>query len=116
MTRHSSFKVIFLASFLVAVSGCATGVKRGVVAMKISDSQAHVGIGGSEVSVGDHVELYRNACTGTGPGRSGDIRVCKKQSSGHGEITEILNQDYSVVQFPKGTSFTEGDMIEKHSH
>ncbi len=104
--------VLILGSLIFV--GCASGVKRGVVAMKLNDKEAHVGVGSKEVSVGDHVELYRNICTGTG-GKV-DNRTCSKKSFGHGEITNILNDDYAVVKFPDGTDFAEGDTIEKHSH
>lgn len=110
---------IVLVFVVIALSACASGVKRGVVAMKITDTDAHVGVGQDEVKVGDHVELYRNVCTGTNSGGRGDgggTRSCKKESTGHGEVTQILNPDYSVVKFPKGTEFSEGDMIEKHAH
>lgn len=81
--------------------------------MKLSGNEAHVGIGSKEVTVGDHVELYRNQCQGGGE-RSASR--CKKISLGHGEVTEILNEDYTVVRFSEGTQFSEGDMIEKHRH
>ncbi len=103
--------------FVLVISGCASGTKRGSVVMKINDGEAHVGMGEGEVSAGDHVELYRNVCTGTA-GRKGDggDRTCKKEGVGHGEITQVLNKDYSVVKFPSGTQFSEGDTLEKHAH
>ncbi len=111
-------KSVVLASVIFNLTGCASVVKRGVIAMKISNTEAHVGIGQEEVSVGDHVELYRNECTGKGTGRDGGEPTvfCQKISTGHGSVTKIYNQDYSVVKFPSGTKFSEGDMIEKYSH
>lgn len=106
-------KIFIIPLLAVIFSGCATGVKRGVVAMKVNSDEAHVGIGSREVSVGDHVELYRNICKAThatGP------QGCQKKSFGHGEVTELLNEDYAVVKFPAGTDFKEGDTIEKHAH
>ena len=35
---------------------------------------------------------------------------------GHGEISQILNDHYSAVTFPEGTKFSEGDVVEKHTH
>lgn len=117
MKLKTAWPLTGLALGLVLISGCASGVKRGVVAMKISDTEAHVGMGESDLSVGDHVELYRNACTGGLGGRDGGSnRSCRKEPMGHGEVSRILNPDYSVVQFPAGTKFSEGDMVEKHGH
>lgn len=119
MVKRMKIKKLILVTVIFGLAtGCATGVKRGVVAMKVSDTEAHVGIGQDELNVGDHVELYHNVCSGSGPGRSGSgaDRSCKKDPTGHGEVTQILNQDYSVVKFPSGTKFSEGDMIEKHAH
>ena len=109
---------ISMASIVLLVGGCASQVHRGVVAMKISDTEAHVGVGPGEVSPGDHVELYHNICTGGGGAakEGGSERKCRKESLGHGEVTQTLNPDYSVVKFPAGTKFSEGDTIEKHAH
>ena len=98
------------------LSACAT-THRGSVVMKLNDSEAHVAMGQKELNVGDHIQLYHNVCTGTGGGRAGTSnRTCKKEFTGHGEVTQLLNDDYSVVKFPQGTSFSEGDTIEKHAH
>lgn len=115
---------LFLVS--LAAVGCAgSGVKRGVVAMKISDTEAHVGMGSDELNVGDHVELYHNICTGggggarairEGSGGPGSPRTCTKKEVGHGEVTQVLSKDYSIVKFPAGTDFSEGSIIEKHAH
>jgi hypothetical protein len=108
--------MIAVASSLV---GCAT-TRRGSVVMKVSETEAHVVLGKNEVNTGDHIELYRNICPpARGTGRSGDggsRGPCRKESTGHGEIIQTLNEDYSVVKFPPGTQFSEGDTIEKHAH
>lgn len=109
---------ISLASIVLLGAGCASQmVHRGVIAMKMSDTEAHVGMGSNEIKAGDHIKLYRNVCTG-GSGRreSGTERTCRKESLGHGKISKILTPDYSVVEFPAGTKFSEGDTIEKHAH
>ncbi len=114
MTR--SVVTLIVLPFLLGA--CASKVHRGVVAMKIDDNIAHVGIRSSEVSVGDHVELYGNKCPHynlkLNPG-AGEMK-CEKISKGHGVIIEILSEDYSAVKFENGVAFKEGDYIEKHSH
>ncbi len=108
-------KKLFIVFGLVIFSGCASSVQRGVVAMKISDREAHVGIGAKEIAVGEHIELYRNECDSSA-GEKRAKGACRKVPGGHGTVTEILNDDYAVVQFPEGTKFSEGDTMEKHSH
>lgn len=111
-------KSIALAFGVLALAGCATGIKRGHVVMKTADEVAHVATGENEMKVGDHVELYHNECTRLGGGEKGGggPRNCKKVSTGHGEVTDVLSPDYAEVKFPAGTKFTEGDTIEKHVH
>jgi hypothetical protein len=103
-------KMAGLLSILALLAGCTT-MHRGVVAMKIDETTAHVGLNKSEVAVGDHVQLFGNKCTNTKSGQN-----CKKISKGHGVITEILSDDYAAVKFDTGVAFQEGDFIEKHSH
>lgn len=102
---------------LLAFTGCATTIKRGHIVMKTSNDEAHVAMGSGEVRVGDHVELYHNQCTASGNGIKGaGTKECHKVIGGHGEVTTVINDDYSTVKFPPGTQFAEGDTIEKHSH
>lgn len=99
------------------LGACASQLHRGVVAMKIDDNIAHVGIKSSEVTVGDHVELYGSKCPAKNVKMDIGIRErCQKISKGHGVVTEVLSEDYSAVKFENGVAFKEGDYIEKHSH
>lgn len=101
---------------LFVLSGCAsTKIYRGHVIMKTADAEAHVATGPNEMVVGDHVELYQNQCTPGGSKINGP-RVCRKISNGHGEVTSVISPDYVSVKFPPGTTFQEGDTIEKHAH
>lgn len=105
---------VLLAATLVS---CASGgVNRGSVAMKVSDTTAHVGMGGKEVKVGDHLLLFKNECSGSSGRASADDRSCKKVQTGHGSVSQVLSNDYSAVVFPAGTNFAEGDTLEKHGH
>ncbi len=108
------FKVaVLLVSGAIALSSCASKVHRGVVAMKIDDSTAHVGLKNSEVSVGDHVELYSNKCPTS---KFDTTKTCQKILRGHGTVTEIVNDNYAAVRFDNGVTFNEGEFVEKHSH
>ncbi|OYZ23546.1 MAG: hypothetical protein B7Y39_04360 [Bdellovibrio sp. 28-41-41] len=108
-----SKKLIALIAGSIILSSCASQLHRGVVAMKIDDSNAHVGLNSDEVSIGDHVELYGNQCKKMS--RVTD-QTCTKVSKGHGVVTQILNDNYSSIKFDSGVAFQEGDFIEKHSH
>lgn len=107
----------FLSLVIVSLltSGCTHGLMRGSVAMKVSDTEAHVCIDNSEAKVGERVTLYKNKC----PSKASASRLglsserCEKVYLGQGTITEILNQHYSVVKFDPGVSFEEGTFIEK---
>lgn len=106
-------KNYLVVSLVALLSSCAsTSIHRGVVAMKVSDSIAHVGLQQNEASVGDHVELYSNKCNRI----KGEDQICKKISKGHGKVLSIISPDYVSVEFDQGITFQEGDFIEKHSH
>ncbi len=105
---------IKLASILFAMSlatGCAGSHSsmRGSVVMKMADESAHVCLGEGEVAVGDHVRLYTNACVPSGSKRT----VCNKVYVAEGAVSEVLDSHYSIVTFPAGTKFAEGDTVEK---
>jgi len=105
--RTLGLSVIFAAA---ATTGCATGhtVMRGSVVMKIDPTTAHVCLGSGEVAVNDRVRLYKNVCT-----PSGRRSVCKKEPIADGTVTELLDEHYSVVTLPAGTTFEEGNTIER---
>lgn len=106
-------KTIGLLAGALILSSCASKLHRGVIAMKIDENSAHVGLNKNEVSVGDHVELYGNKCTKM---LKTSDQTCEKVSKGHGVITQILNENYASVKFETGVVFQEGDFVEKHSH
>ncbi len=97
---------------LSIVTGCTGTVHRGVVAMKISDTKAHVCLNKDEVEVGNKIKIYRSVCTPTSGIKSG-APSCKKQLVGTGAVTEILNEHYSVVSVAAGTDLKEGDLVER---
>jgi hypothetical protein len=107
-----TLRALALSCFFAAAAttGCATGhtVMRGSVVMKIDPTTAHVCLGNGEVAVNDRVRLYRNVCE-----PSGRRNVCKKAAVADGKVTEVLDEHYSVVTFPAGTTFEEGNTIEK---
>lgn len=95
------------------VSGCASSMHRGVVAMKLDDSTAHVGLRKGEAKVGDHVVLYSDSCS---PKLKGEARQCTKKERGHGTVTQVVSDNYLEVKFASGVEFKEGDFVEKHGH
>lgn len=107
---------VSLALFSIAtmtLTGCATQLHRGVVAMKIDESTAHVGLNRNEVKIGDEVRLYSDVCT---PKLRGEKRTCSKKEKGHGKVSEVVNENYVTVKFEPTVEFKEGDFVEKDNH
>ena len=104
---------LVLAATVVALSGCTHSVMRGTVAMKTSDSEAHVCMGQGEVKAGDRVTLFRNVCTPPVSTRVPGRVLCEKREIGKGTVQEVLNEHYSVVKFDPGVQFEEGTFVEK---
>ena len=107
---HKIASILFTTLTLTA--GCAGNhsAMRGSVVMKMSDQEAHVCLGEGEVAMGDHVRLYNNVCAPDG----GTKRVkCDKVYVAEGTVPEVLTSHYSVVSFPAGTQFAEGETVEK---
>lgn len=85
--------------------------------MKMGPNDAHVSLGGDEVKVGDHVDLYRSVCPAPYAPRGGEPPgKCVKEGKGHGEVVEIMSEHYSIVKFSNGVDFKEGDLLEKKIH
>lgn len=107
MLRGIALSCIFGAAVW---TGCASGhaAMRGSVVMKLDPTTAHVCLGRGEVAVNDRVRLYKNDCE-----VSGRRSTCKKTEVASGTVTELLDDHYSVVTFPAGTTFEEGNTIEK---
>lgn len=107
MLRGITLSCMFAAA---AMMGCAGShaTMRGSVVMKIDPTTAHVCLGNGEVAVNDRVRLYKNVCES-----SGRRSVCKKMPITDGTVTQLLDEHYSVVTFPAGATFEEGNTIEK---
>lgn len=106
--------LILLAFAALAVS-CAHNTMRGGVAMKVSETEAHVCLGEGEVKEGDKVIAFYNDCQKEIAGdKSGAYGTpCVKTKIGQGVVTKILNDHYSVVKFEDGVKFSEGTFVEK---
>jgi hypothetical protein len=100
-------KSVFVVMGLFAAA-CTHQMMRGSVVMKTTDTDAHVCLGRGEVAVGDHVHLIHNDCsTGSKPGQ------CRRVTVGDGTVVELFDDHYSLVRFPAGTAFGEGDTVER---
>ncbi len=98
------------------LSSCSTTLHRGIIAMKLDEHTAHIGLNSKEVNVGDHVELFENKCIK--PLKNAPINTpsCQKIHKGYGVVTKLIGEDYSEVKFDVGVNFEEGNFVEKHSH
>ncbi len=102
-----------MSALTLALAGCSHGLMRGSVAMKVSDTEAHVCLDDTEAKVGDRVTLFKSKCSGGGSKGGGSGRSCEKVQLGQGTVTEILSHHYSVVKFDAGVPFDEGTFVEK---
>ncbi|MEO6098153.1 MAG: hypothetical protein ABIW76_21805 [Fibrobacteria bacterium] len=104
MKMNTTLLAVAFAAF--TITGCAAHSRmRGSVAMKVSDQEAHVCLGNTEVAVGDKLSVYKNDC----PSK----QRCKKIRLGEAKVTQVLDEHYSVVQFDPGVVFEEGTLVEK---
>ena len=106
--KGSTFQTVFLAVSLL-VTGCAQTAARGTVAMKGTEGTAHVSLGSHEVDRGDTIAFSRNHCE---PPVAKKQTSCSKKTIGTGTVTEVLNDDYSVVRVSPGVAFREGDEVQ----
>ena len=109
--------VLAIATLSLTV-GCTTSVHRGSVAMKLTETTAHVCLGNEEVNAGDSINVYRNVCTRSDvtPEKGGaktSAAGCELKLIGQGKITEVLNSHYSVATIEASGGYQEGDIIEK---
>ena len=102
-----SMLLIGLFSAMTATACGSHTTMRGSVVMKIDETEAHVCLGKDEVKVGDSVHLFHNDCTG------GKASQCRRVAIADGQVVQLLNEHYSLVRFPAGTAFAEGDTIER---
>lgn len=106
-----NYKILILSLGVFSLAGCAThSLMRGSVAMKVSDTEAHVCLGDKEVKVGDKVNIYKSECTQSAGSKGTN---CVKVKAGEGSVTQLLNEHYSVIKFDKGVEFKEGTIVEK---
>ncbi len=98
------------AVLALLASACATlpSALQGRILMKIDGTEAHIRMPDNTVALGDRVRFLRQQCTGVGK-----ITRCRDESTGEGEIVQVLNARYSVVRIRCGVLFDEGDIVEK---
>lgn len=101
-------KVILGLTAILLLSACAHTLRHGTVAMKESDTMAHVSI--HNAKVGDKVVLFHNVCTGS---LKVGGRSCERREIAEGIVKNVYNEHYSLVEFPAGTKFGEGDFVEE---
>ena len=103
--------IIGLVAVIFIIS-CAHGTKRGSVAMKVSDKEAHVSLGKDDVKMGDILTLFKNECNTHSGGDS--TLICNKVRLGSAEVSQPINEEYSIIQVEPGVQFNEGTIVEKN--
>jgi hypothetical protein len=105
-TKETVMKSLFVVMGMF-VAACSHQMMRGSVVMKTTDTDAHVCLGRGEVAVGDHVHLFHNDCVGQ------KAAQCRRVLVGDGTVMQLFDDHYSLVRFPMGTAFAEGDTVER---
>lgn len=95
-----------LSGCVGVASGCSAASHRGVVVMKVSATEAHVGYGAGEVKPGDRLTLLRYLCTGP------KSTNCEMRPVGRGVVVQVINDAYSVARFDAPNGLTERDRVE----
>lgn len=96
------------------IAGCSSN-PAGEVVMKIDERTAHISAAPGSLKRGDSVVLVESRCPrGPVPNttRKPSSDNCKKSVRGTGTITEVLNEEYAVAEFPARLGFEEGDAVE----
>ncbi len=104
---------LVLLAVALGIVGCSHSSMRGTVAMKVSDREGHVCLGDGEVKPGTPVAFYESVCKERGASRlEYSSLICKKVKVGEGEITQTLNEHYSVVRADPGVLLRENLIVE----
>lgn len=102
--------VLVISCVLGILPACATtqrDAREGVVAMKITETEAHVRMPNFAVRPGDHVLIVHRECRSTPKG----LPNCHEEITGQGEVTQLLNVHDSVVALTPGSHYEEGDRV-----
>ncbi len=105
-------KTILVSAMSIILFSCAMAPRRGVIAKKMSNNEAHVTLGREEVATGDRVTLFKSVCEMIG-GRKGEAYYCYKTKVGTGRISELLGASFSTVILDGSATFDEGTFVEK---
>lgn len=87
--------------------GCSGTAHQGLVVMRVSETEAHVGLGSGEVKPGDRLTLLRYLCTG--PKKDSN---CEMRPVGRGVVLKVINDDYSIARFDAPNGLHERDQVE----
>lgn len=109
--------IAVLAGLAFAAGGCAHSAMRSTVAMKTGPEEAHVCLGENEVKAGDKVDLFKNECWDKARAfRQVGGAICRLVPVGEGEVSQVLNEHYSIVHVTKGVPFDEGTIVQKRPY
>lgn len=104
-------KLMMLVAGL-SLGGCGHAAMRGSVVMKVSDTEAHVCMNKGELQPGEAVRLYRSQCNTPMAAKNPALAQNCPREGVTGQVEKALNDHYSLVRFPAGTKFEEGDKVE----
>lgn len=96
-------RILLVTAAALILSACSDAHSTGVVAKKISATEAHIRLESEAVQVGTPVEVLRNRCNRG--------RACRLSRISTGTITEFLNPHYWVAKFSDGEAIHKGDVV-----
>jgi hypothetical protein len=95
-------RILLVPAAALILSACSDAHSTGVVARKISATEAEVSLESEAVQVGTSVEILRNQCYRG--------RTCRLSRISIGTVTEFLNPHNWVAKFADGSAIHEGDV------
>lgn len=98
---------------LFAVSGCAHLHR---ISPEAASKSVRVGIGSSEVTKGDRLEIYVRSCRkATVPARINPMKVdrCQDKLVGYAVVTEVIDETNALAEPLDGLELKSGMIAEK---
>ena len=107
--KSIKFGVLFI---IFAISACSPLGAGAYSISRIDDTHARVLLQGTEVKLGDSVELYVADCT---PNKSFQptLQPCKKRIVGEAVVTQLTSTKEVIISAPPGLVFTNSLQIVK---
>lgn len=110
--KLTRLRIVLTVASIALLTACTPSLRPGAVVMKINGNEAHISMASGSMSVGDRVGLFQTECRPqVNPRRT--QTVCRTVKVGEGTVSEILDENYSVILVDPGAKLSESAMVEK---